>query len=77
MKRTLTNYHAGTDVTKLWLLAVVVLELVRSVVDWFVWLDRRQLILLLLLYLLIIDEVHLETGQNETMKTCPVDILLN
>lgn len=68
MKRTRTNYHACTDVTKLWFLAVVVLELVRSVVDWFDWFDRRRLVLLLLLYLLVIDKIHLETVRKEVQR---------
>lgn len=56
-----TNYHARTDITKLWFLAVMVLELVRSVTDWLDWFCRKWFIFLFLFHLLIIDEIHLES----------------
>lgn len=60
-QESLTDYHASADVTELWFLAVVVFELVRFVVDWLNGFWRRGLLSLLLLYLLIIDEIHLDT----------------
>lgn len=55
-----TDNHARTDVTELRFLAVVVLELVRPVVDWFDWFRWRRLILLFFFHLLVIDEIYLE-----------------
>lgn len=55
---TLTDYHASTDVTELWLLAVMVLELVRLIIHP----DNRLLrfwVLLLHLNLLFIYKVDL------------------
>lgn len=54
-----TDYHAGANITELWFLAVVVLELMGFVVDpnnrlWRFW------FLLLHLHLLLIDEVDLD-----------------
>ena len=53
-----TNYHASADVTELWLLAVMVLKLVRAVVDWSHWFYRKFLFFFHL-YFLIIYEINL------------------
>lgn len=55
-----THDHARADVAEFGLLAVVVLELVRPVIDRLGWLHGGGLVLLLLLDLLVIDEVHLQ-----------------
>lgn len=56
-----TDDHASTDVTELGLLAVVVLELVRFVVDPKDWIWRRFWFLLLHLHLLLINKIDLKT----------------
>lgn len=55
-----THDHARADVAELGLLAVVVLELVRPVVERLDRLYGRSLVLLLLLHLFLINEVHLQ-----------------
>lgn len=55
-----THYHARADIAEFRLLAVVVLELVRPVIDRFDWFYGRRFILFLLLDLFVINEVHLQ-----------------
>lgn len=55
-----TDYHASADVAELGLLAVVVLELVRPVVEGLGRLGGGRLLPLLLLHLLVVDEKDLE-----------------
>lgn len=71
-----TNYHASADITELWFLAVVVLELVGFVIDPDNSLNRFWFLLLHLNFLLVY-KVDLDTHKSDLRSSITQNVLMN